>query len=88
MYRLFLYGSTDEDELRLEVVEILCNKGDKMSKNKDILECLICGKKVKNLGQHFYYSHKTISNKNYYGLKMTFKTLLHHIRYSQFIMET
>lgn len=37
-----------------------------MKRNTEYLKCLICGKKVKNLGQHFFYSHKDITAKEYY----------------------
>lgn len=39
-----------------------------MSRNKEYLECKICGSKVKNIGQHLYYSHKDIDVKTYYDL--------------------
>lgn len=39
-----------------------------MSRNKEYLECAICKAKVKNLGQHLYYSHKDLDVKTYYDL--------------------
>ena len=35
-------------------------------RNVEYLECKICHAKVKNIGQHLYYSHKGINAKTYY----------------------
>lgn len=40
-----------------------------MSKrNTEYLECVLCGARVKNIGQHLYYSHKDLNAKTYYDL--------------------
>ena len=39
-----------------------------MHRNVDYLECKICKKKAKNIGQHLYYSHKNLDAKTYYDL--------------------
>lgn len=41
-----------------------------MSRNKEYLECKIYGSKVKNIGQHLYYSHKDLNIKTYYDFKV------------------
>lgn len=38
-----------------------------MHRNVDYLECKICKKKAKNIGQHLYYSHKNIDAQTYYN---------------------
>ena len=43
-------------------------KGECMSRNKEYVECKICGAKIKNVGQHLYYSHKDLDIKTYYDL--------------------
>lgn len=37
-----------------------------MKRHKELLTCQICGKQVKNLGQHLYNSHKEFTAQSYY----------------------